>query len=324
MLLENNIDVLLHAAVVQASREGPLATSIEVQERRGRRKFVAAAFIDCSGDADLAYHVGASTRYGNHGSVNIGSLATRFGGFSPDARPTADLWKQAIVKAKDKDPSLAKLCKKNSSVLLPLPLSGDIMSFLASASYDARDAASITAAEISGRQQAQAYLQVLRTLPGHENLYLVSTGPNFGTRESRHVNAEYSLTEDDFMDNSSFDDTIAIGAWGMEFHDETNEFWESSFRYPPAGTFEIPLRCLRSRDTANLFVAGRCVDGDKYTSSAVRVMGTALATGQAAGTAAGLLVKGKLDVSEVQACLRANGALLDAAALPYAGPVDTA
>lgn len=198
------------------------------------------------------------------------------------------------------------------------------MSFLASASYDARDAASITAAEISGRQQAQAYLQVLRTLPGHENLYLVSTGPNFGTRESRHVNAEYSLTEDDFMDNSSFDDTIAIGAWGMEFHDETNEFWESSFRYPPAGTFEIPLRCLRSRDTANLFVAGRCVDGDKYTSSAVRVMGTTLATGQAAGTAAGLLVKGKLDVSEVQACLRANGALLDAAALPYAGPVDTA
>lgn len=311
LLSELNIAVLLHASVVGAEREGSSGTLVEIQERRGRRQVFSRAFVDCSGDGDLAHHLGAATRYGNHGTINLGSLATRFGGFSSDARPTAALWRQAIVEAKLNDPLLRQKCRKNASVLLRLPQSGDIVSFLASASYDARDAASITAAEISGRAQALMYLRVLRTLPGHENLYLVSTGPNFGTRESRHVDAQYSLTRDDILSNTAFEDTIALGAWGMEFHDEKHDFWESTFTFPPSGTFQVPLRCLRSKDTENLFVAGRCVDGDQYAASAVRVMGTALATGQAAGTAAALLAKtGVVDVNEVKDCLMFNGAIL--------------
>ena len=34
-------------------------------------------------------------------------------------------------------------------------------------------------------------------LPGCDKAYLVSTGPDFGTRESRHVNAVYQLTWED-------------------------------------------------------------------------------------------------------------------------------
>lgn len=180
---------------------------------------MANAFVDCPGDGDLAHLSGAATRYGNHGTVNLGSLATRFGGFSPDARPTAALWLEAIIDAKMEHPELQDLCKKNASVLLKLP-SGDIVTFLASAAYDARDSTSITAAVAAGRRQAQMYLEIIKKLPGHENMYLVSSGPNFGTRESRHVDAAYQLTESDIMANSSLDDTIALGAWDMEFHDE--------------------------------------------------------------------------------------------------------
>ena len=311
LLSDLGIEVLLHASVVGADRNGAVGISVDIQERRGKRKVFGRAFVDCSGDGDLAHNLGASTRYGNHGTVNLGSLATRFGGFSPDARPSAALWRQAIVEAKQNNSILRKTCKKNSSVLLRLPQSGDVVTFLASASYDARDSSSIAAAEKAGRQQALMYLKVLRTLPGHENLYLVSSGPNFGTRESRHINAQYSLTKDDILENAAFPDTVALGAWGMEFHDEKNDFWESSFILPPAGTFEIPLRCLRSKDTSNLFVAGRCVDGDQYAASAARVMGTALATGQAAGIAAALQAKaGSVDVEEVVDCLKRNGAIL--------------
>ena len=44
-----------------------------------------------------------------------------------------------------------------------------------------------------------------------------------------------------------------------------------------------------SRDTANLFAAGRVVDADRQAGASLRVMGTAFATGQAAGVAAAML-----------------------------------
>lgn len=63
----------------------------------------------------------------------------------------------------------------------------------------------------------------------------------------------------------------------------------------------------------NLFAASRCVDGDQYASSSVRVMGTALGTGQAAGVAAGMTTlkgtKGWVE-KDVQDFLLAKCALL--------------
>ena len=229
------------------------------------------AFVDCSGDADLAFHCGASTRYGNHGAVNLGSLATRFGGLPWNVAPTARLWQEAILLAKSKNPGLQKLLRKNQSVLIRLPMSGDIVAFLASASYDARSASSITAAEISGRRQSQAYLEILRKLPGHENMYLVSTGPNFGTRESRHVNAMYQLTEDDIISNRHFHDNVALGAWGIEFHDAEHCDWESSFKIPPNGPFRDPTPvtsvCRHTKSLCGWSVRGWGSRGRKRDSS---------------------------------------------------------
>lgn len=115
------------------------------------------------------------------------------------------------------------------------------------------------------------------------------------------------------MEARTFDDTVAVGAWYMEWHDSTADDWPIKFKAPPEGTFEIPLRSLHSVDTENLFCAGRCADGDQAASSAIRVMGTALATGEAAGTAAALAAfnDGVPDSQEVRSALIKHGALLD-------------
>lgn len=324
LISEHNIEVLLHANVVRAHRSTRSSiSSIEIQDRRGAHLLQGRAFVDCSGDGDLAYHGGASTRLGNHGNVNLGSLAIRFGGVAAGTKPTAAIWRQALINAKNDPNGPGATLKKVDSVLIQLPQSGHFVCFLPTASYDPTEAASITQAEISARKQAQQYLSILRGIPGHENMHIVSTGPNFGTRESRHVNAVYQLTENDIMTSAQFPDVIGLGAWASEFHDEKDPNWASTFRYTPGGCFEIPLRCLQSSDTNNLFVAGRCVDGDQYASGAIRVMGTALATGQAAGVAASLLADKGDDwtVSDVQECLKANGAFLDPSALPDAPPI---
>src|SRR6185369_16295093 len=152
-------------------------------------------------------------------------------------------------------------------------------------------------------EQAWAYLEAIRTIPGCEKAYLVSTGPEFGTRESRHIEARYRLTWEDVVQGRTVDDSIALGAWGVEWHDRKT--FESTFVYPPdKGTYEIPLRCLMSRDATNLFAAGRLADADQKAGASLRVMGTAFATGQAAGVAAALCAgQGKVDAGEVQALL---------------------
>ncbi|KIY03911.1 uncharacterized protein Z520_00603 [Fonsecaea multimorphosa CBS 102226] len=312
MVASYDIEVLLHCAVVGGDRTDGKLVTVEVQERRGRRTISGKAFVDCSGDGDLASHAGASTRYGNHGHVNMGSLATRFGGLQ-NASPSSSLWRDAIQQAKAADPTLKKTIPRNVGVLIQLPGSGDICTYMASAIYDARNSASISSAERQGRMQAKTYLDILRKLPGHEKMYLVSSGPNFGTRESRHINSRYQLTESDIFEGRSFEDTVALGAWYTEYHDGSKEDWPIIFREPPEGVFDIPLRSLQSLDTSNLFCAGRCADGDQAAASAIRVMGTALATGQAAGTAAALTAQTgcEADPQDVRLSLLKQGALLD-------------
>jgi hypothetical protein len=313
LCLEAGVDVLLHAFVTGATRAGDRIVDLSYHGHAGPKTIRAKAFVDASGEGDLAWLAGASTRYGNDGAVNLGTLATRFGGIPPDVVVTADQLGAAVQAARShgKGPF-----SKDKSVVTRLPLSGDIVCNLASEDYDPRDTRGMSAAERRGREQAWAYLEVIRGLPGCEKAYLASTGPDFGTRESRHIDGRYRLTWQDVVAGKEMSDGIALGAWGVEWHDRRT--FESSFVYPPdMGVYEIPLGCLMSIDTPNLFAAGRIADGDQKAGASLRVMGTAFATGQAAGVAAALFARhGRTDAGEVRAILRANGALIERTQLP--------
>ncbi|SFV16785.1 FAD dependent oxidoreductase [Methylobacterium sp. 174MFSha1.1] len=310
---EAGVEVLLHAFVAEAARESDRVTGIRFADHNGLHDLRADAFVDASGDCDLAFFAGASTRYGNDGAVNLATLGTRFGGISPDADISAALVTRMIEAAKARG---VHALSKSKSVIARLPISGDVVAYLASEDYDARDAHSMARAEMDGRQQAWAYLDVLRELPGWERAFLVATGPDFGTRESRHINSIEQLTWQHVVEGRRCDDCIALGAWGVEWHDRKT--FESSFVYPPErGTYDIPLGCLTSIDTPNLFAAGRTADGDREAGASLRVMGTALATGQAAGVAAAChATQGRTEAAEVRRILRSQGALIDAGDMP--------
>ena len=63
-------------------------------------------------------------------------------------------------------------------------------------------------------------------------------------------------------------------------------------------------------------MAGRCLSADRVAHSSARVMGTCMAMGQAAGTAAALcaqqgICSTQLDVAQLRSVLKAQGAILD-------------
>ncbi|MGA8610265.1 MAG: FAD-dependent oxidoreductase [Xanthobacteraceae bacterium] len=310
---EAGVDVLLHGHVIGAVRDGGLIRSVTYHDHNGGHEVFGKAFVDASGECDLAFFAGAATRYGNHGHINLGTLGTRFGGIKPDADLSAATWTAVIRKARA---GSAVPLSKERSLVVRVPLSHDVIAYLASEVYDGRDAKSISRAESSGRRQAWAYLDIIRTIKGCEQAYLAVTGPAFGTRESRHVNCVQQVKEADVRAGARFPDSIAVGAWGMEFH--SAETMDSTFVLPGRnGVYEIPLGAVSSVDTANLFAAGRAADGDQMAGASLRVMGTAFATGQACGVAAAQHAQaGCANTAAVQKILRGQGALIDGDDLP--------
>jgi FAD dependent oxidoreductase len=276
--------VFFHSTVIDAARDGDQLASATVHDHNGASTVTGSAWVDGSGECDLAAFAGASTRYGTHGFIEAGTLGMRFGGVPADLIPNHDDLTSAVQAAKLEG---ASLLDKEDSLMARLPLSGDIGIFIVDEAYNALQAKSISDAERHAREKAWAYLAACRTMPGWENAYLSVTGPILGTRESRHVNATYQLTADDITTGARFDDTVARGAWAMEYHAEAGRpsEWIS---VKDQGAYDIPLGTLSSVDTPNLFAAGRAADGDQYAGGSLRVMGTAFATGHAAGVAAAL------------------------------------
>ena len=314
---EAGVEVLSHALVTRAARDGDRVAEIVTEDHGGAHEFRGAAFVDATGEGDLAFLAGASTRYGNHGFVNLGTLGARYGGIAAETIVTAEMITQAVHAARARG---VTGLTKDRSVVARLPISGDLVCYLASADYDARDARSMSRAEAEGRRQAFAYLDIIRAIPGCERAYLVATGPEFGTRESRHLDAVRQLTWEEVERGARCADSIAQGAWGVEWHDR--ETYGSTFVKPPeGGSYDIPLACLISRDTPNLFAAGRTADGDQRAGASLRVMGTAFATGQAAGVAAAHLAdRGVVEAARVRETLLAQNAIIDAAQIRVARP----
>ena len=107
---------------------------------------------------------------------------------------------------------------------------------------------------------------------GAENWALDWVGFLPGKRESRRYVGDHILTQNDVRAEGRFPDLVAYGGWTMDDHNP------AGFRYPgyptiyhPAPSpFGIPYRCLFSRNTANLFFAGRNIS---VTHAALRHFG---------------------------------------------------
>jgi hypothetical protein len=137
------------------------------------------------------------------------------------------------------------------------------------------------------------YIKNSGKFPKAKNYKLVRMYSIAGSRESRRFIGDYVLTENDIENNILFDDSIAIGGWPMDVHATKGIYDEkpASNFIPVTGVYDIPYRCLYSKNIANLFFAGRNISATHIALGSTRVMATCGCLGQAVGTAAYLCVK---------------------------------
>lgn len=148
--------------------------------------------------------------------------------------------------------------------------------------WDPTDADQRLHLESEGRALAHAVWDFLHSShPSFGSIAPPSLPVHAGVRESARWLGDYVLTADDLIRSRRFDDEAALAGWPLEMRETARG---PKFRYfdqpEPAG---IPNSCLRSSSLPGMFFAGRCLSCDHEALASVRVMGTCLATGQAAG-----------------------------------------
>ena len=109
-----------------------------------------------------------------------------------------------------------------------------------------------------------------------------------GRRENRRFIGDYILTQTDIDEQRSYEDSVAFGGWGFDDHPADGLFEEkrASSHVFHAGPYNIPLRCLYSRQVRNLFFAGRNISVSHMALTSTRVMCTCFQLGDAVGAAA--------------------------------------
>lgn len=141
--------------------------------------------------------------------------------------------------------------------------------------------------------------------PSSANWALDWVGMLPGKRGSRRILGDHILTENDCMGrNGDPADGVCIGGWTLDDHPPSG-FDRSDLKpntaVPTPFPYNIPLRCLYSRNVKNLFMAGRNISATHVAFTSTRVMATCSVIGQAVGTAAAFCLKKNLFPRELVA-----------------------
>jgi hypothetical protein len=145
-------------------------------------------------------------------------------------------------------------------------------------------------------------------VPALADAQLAAFPARVGVRESRRVRGESVITEDDVLRGNAHADAVALGTWPVELREKpTGPRW----RFPEAlRPTQIPLGALKAAHLENLWVAGRCLSCDHAAQAALRVIGTCLATGEAAGVASALQAMNDRAPLAPEICAITGGPLL--------------
>lgn len=159
--------------------------------------------------------------------------------------------------------------------------------------WDPFDAAKCARVEQEGREIAlRLWAHFREQHPDFKNCPPPALPAQAGIRETARYVGDYVLTGDDLAASRRFEDEAALAGWPMEKRENARGARFRYFDQPlPAG---IPKRCLMRKDVPGLFFAGRCLSADHEALASVRVMGTCMATGEAAGKMAVDFVAGRL------------------------------
>jgi len=286
-----NVTVVLHATVAEAQAEGPCL--VQVRALAWNEPLVACprTVVDCSGEATAAALAGAGVESGI--ADQAPSLVFVMENIDPGLVERGLLEVRRELRRAVEAGSLPAACERLA--LVPgMDRNGRLALKLNLAVAESNRP---LWQQVAGwEREARALVDELqRFLVGNiaacRNAHLSSIAPQLGIRSGRRIQGRARLADEDVLAARKFPVGIARGAWPMER-------WGNGPRpemtfFSERGYYEIPLDCLRPAGLDNVLAAGRCLSAAAGAMTSARVIGTALATGWAAGTVAAFQALGR-------------------------------
>ena len=309
ILAEAGVEILFHSQVADVLATDGRVTQVVISNKAGLVAIQPKIVVDCTGDGDVAAWAGAA--YEKAEPLQPMSLHFRIG----DLKPSFEL-RHRCARVLQEAHARGEIGLYGGPY--PATFSGNDVYFNATRTPgDNTIPTDWTRAEMSGRQDAWRMFELWQEhLPEFADAYFMTSGPVAGARESRRIVGDYVLTGEDVRGGRRQDDVVVLGAWRLDRHPATVPGYHDTPWTPP---YDIPLRTLLPRNFENMLVAGRCHSATSEALASSRVTTTSMGMGQASGTVAALSIAQQraprnVDITQVQAKLVADGAILEAPA----------
>jgi hypothetical protein len=282
-----NVNLILHATVGEARAEGKHLSEVRALAWNEPLEFRPSAIVDCTGEATAAALAGAKAE--NGGTDQSPALVFVLENVDPALAERGLLEVRRELRRGVQSGALPAICERLSVV--PGTGANGRFSFklsLMAANPDAPLWRQVTLWERESRALLEPLARFLvENVAACRNARLDSVAPQLGVRSGRRLLGRARLANEDVLGAKKSPLGIARGVWPMERwgngpKPEMTYFAERDY-------YDVPLDCLRPVEFENVLVAGRCLSAETGAMTSARVIGTALATGWAAGTAAAFL-----------------------------------
>lgn len=296
VIVEKNITLLLNTAVYTVEKSNAATISSVgafCSQNQTEYRLSAPVFVDASGDGIVGFLSGAAFRMGAESKEEFGEL------FAPDQSYGELLGHSLYFYSKD--------VGKPVRFVPPSFALQDISKIPRYRSFNSSDfGCRLWWIEYGGRLDTVHQSEEIKwelwkvvygvwnhiknsgAFPEAETLTLEWVGTIPGKRESRRFEGDYMLKQQDIIEQRKFVDAVAFGGWSIDLHPADGVFSEKPGcnQWHSKGIYEIPYRCLYSKNISNLFLAGRIISASHVAFGSTRVMGTSACVGQAVGQAA--------------------------------------
>ncbi len=321
---ESGAEVLFHSFVSAVEAENGRIQSVIVSNKQGLSAYRAKVYIDCTGDADLAFWAGATVLpQEEEGGYQPASLCFALSHVDTDAYRRAP----ALHPSNPNSPIYAILESGEYAIpdrhLCNNLVSPGTVGFNAGHLWDVdnTDPHTVTEAMMQGRVLAAEFHRALKDYQPEvfADSAIATTAQLMGVRESRRILGDYVLTVEDYLARRIFPDEICRNSYYIDVHSsvaEVKAYQDNSgrqHRYQKGESHGVPYRCLTPKGLSNVLVAGRSISTERLVQGSTRVMPVCLCTGEAAGKAASLALRSQtvnvheIDVDALRARIREDG-----------------
>lgn len=320
MVIEAGVDLLYHSMLASVSCEDSTVKKITVCNKAGLMDIEAKYYIDATGDGDVAFQAGAVQETGRKSdqatqpmTMNLKISGVDIEKIRQDVYVNTDNYEfdlgaeEGIARLKHTKRLSLKAFTKTWPAYRDkhkLNIPREFILFFETnepgtvvcnssriQGLNGTNPLDMTKAEIEGRRQCYEIFKFLKSSAlGFENSSMVSTPSQVGVRETRRSIGNYVLTAQDLMEEKTFDDVIAFGAYPIDIH-SPDKIETVSTHLKPDHIYGIPMRSLFTDKIKNLVFTGRSISADNEAFAAIRVTPIAMSIGQASGAVAAVAVK---------------------------------